>query len=148
MSDVEPEHASTDEPVVATEQVVEEPPVERDVEEPPVEEVAPAPPARTAADGYAFAAVTCAAAGLLLPLAISLISGRRGFVAFAIVLLSAPAALLLARATEEPINTEPVSPAVARISAVAQTLAYASIALVVTFCAALLFGILWSIITG
>ncbi|MEY2426337.1 MAG: hypothetical protein QOI61_1909, partial [Actinomycetota bacterium] len=48
---------------------------------------APAPMARTAADGYAFAAVTCAAAGLLLPIGISLIGGRRGFVSFAIVLL-------------------------------------------------------------
>jgi 4-hydroxybenzoate polyprenyltransferase len=49
---------------------------------------------------------------------------------------------MLARATEEPIAAEPVSPAVARVTAVAQTLAYASLALVVTFCAALLLGIL------
>jgi hypothetical protein len=106
------------------------------------------PTPRTAADGYAFAAVTCAAAGLLLPIAISLISGLRGFISFAIVLLSAPASLMLARATEEPIAAEPVSPGVARIAGIAQTLAYASLALVAAFCAALLLGILGKVLTS
>jgi hypothetical protein len=103
--------------------------------------------ARTAADGYAFAAIVCAAAGLLLPIGISLIGGRRGFASFALVLISAPAALMLARATEEDIAEEAVSPSVARIAGAAQTLAYASLALVVTFCAALLLGILGRVIT-
>ncbi len=110
-------------------------------------EMRPAP-ARTAADGYAFAAVVCASSGLLLPIAISLIGGRRGFASFAIVLFSAPASLLLARATEEPVATEPVSPSVARVAGAAQTIAYASLALVVTFCAALLIGILGKVISS
>jgi hypothetical protein len=116
------------------------------VDTPPVEMTA-APPTRTAADGYAFAAVVCAGVGLALPLAISLIGGRRGLFSFALALLTAPAALMLARATEEPIATEPVSPSVARVAAIAQTLAYASVALVVTFCAALLLGILGRVVT-
>jgi hypothetical protein len=105
-------------------------------------------PQRTAADGYAFAAVVCAAAGLVLPVAISLIGGWRGAPSFAIALISAPAALMLARATEEPIATEPVSPGVERAAAAAQMLAYASLALVVTFCAALLIGILGKVVTS
>lgn len=105
-------------------------------------------PARTAADGYAFAAVVCAASGLLLPIGISAIGGWRGAPSFALALISAPAALMLARATEEPIATEPVSPGVERAAAVAQMLAYASLALVVTFCAALLAGILWQLLTS
>ncbi|HUR76694.1 MAG TPA: hypothetical protein VMZ22_02020 [Acidimicrobiales bacterium] len=112
------------------------------------QEMTPGAPVRTAADGYAFAAVICAGAGLFLPIAISLIGGRRGMASFAIVLLSAPAALMLARGTEEPIATEPVSPAVARAAAVAQMLAYASLALVVTFCVALLLGILGRVVTS
>lgn len=114
--------------------------------EPSPESVPPA--ARTAADGYAFAALICAAAGLLLPIGISLIGGRRGLPAFALVVFAAPAALLLARATEEPVAAEPVSPAVARVAGLAQTLAYASLALVVTFCAALLLGIAGRVIVG
>ncbi len=109
---------------------------------------APAPVVRTAADGYAFAAVVCAAAGLLLPIGISLIGGKRGFISFAIVLLSAPASLMLARATEEPIVSEPVSPGVARAASLAQTLAYASLALVAAFCGALLLGILGKVLTS
>lgn len=104
--------------------------------------------ARTAADGYAFAAVVCAATGLLLPLGLSLIGGKKALPTFVLVLISAPAALMLARATEEPINTEPVSPGVARVAAIAQMLAYASLALVVTFCAALLLGILGRVVTN
>jgi hypothetical protein len=107
-----------------------------------------AEPRRTAADGYAFAALICAASGLVLPIGISLIGGWRGAPSFAIALLSAPAALMLARATEEPIATEPVSPGVERAAAAAQMLAYASLALVVTFCAALLIGILGKVITS
>lgn len=114
--------------------------------ETPAVEMAPAP-TRTAADGYAFAAVMCAAVGLLLPIAISLIGGRRGLFSFAIGLFTAPAALMLARATEEPVAAEPVSPSVARVAGLAQTLAYASLALVVTFCAAVLLGILGRVIT-
>jgi hypothetical protein len=116
--------------------------------EPQPTEMQAAPVTRTAADGYAFAAIVCAAAGLLLPLGIWAIGGRRGLAAFAIVLISAPASLMLARATEEDVAGEAVNPSVARIAAIAQTLAYASLALVVTFCAALLAGILFSIITG
>ena len=107
-----------------------------------------APSARTAADGYAFAAVVCAATGLLLPLGLSLIGGKKALPTFVLVLISAPAALMLARATEEPINTEPVSPGVARVAGIAQMLAYASLALVVTFCAALLLGILGRVVTN
>jgi hypothetical protein len=113
----------------------------------PAVEMAPTGATRTAADGYAFAAVMCAGVGLILPIAISLIGGRRGLFSFALALFTAPAALLLARATEEPIVSEPVSPSVARVAAVAQTLAYASLALVVTFCAALLLGILGRLVT-
>jgi hypothetical protein len=85
---------------------------------------------------------------LVLPIGISLIGGRRGFASFAIVLLSAPAALMLARATEEPVTSEPVSPAVGRVAGLAQTIAYASLALVVSFCAALLLGILGKVVTS
>jgi hypothetical protein len=116
------------------------------------ESVAPemetAPPARTAADGYAFAAVVCAASGLLLPIGLTLIGGTKALPTFVLVLISAPTALMLARATEEPIAREPVSPGVARVAGVAQMLSYASIALVVTFCAALLLGILGRVITS
>ena len=107
-----------------------------------------APSARTAADGYAFAAVICAATGLLLPLGLSLIGGKKALPTFVLVIISAPAALMLARATEEPINPDPVSPGVARVAGIAQTLAYASLALVVTFCAALLLGILGRVATS
>jgi hypothetical protein len=112
------------------------------------EEMPTAPPTRTAADGYAFAAVVCAATGLLLPIGLTLIGGKKAFPTFVLVLVSAPAALMLARATEEPITDEPVSASVARVSGVAQTLAYASLALVITFCAALLLGILGRVITN
>ncbi|HVT78670.1 MAG TPA: hypothetical protein VHD87_16640 [Acidimicrobiales bacterium] len=134
MSDVEPE--------AVTEPAAPPDPVE------PATEMRAGPPARTAADGYAFAAVICAAAGLLLPIGLSLIGGRRAFPSFALVLFSAPAALLLARATEEPITDQPVSEGVARVSGVAQVLAYASLALVVTFCVALLLGILGRVVTN
>jgi hypothetical protein len=117
-------------------------------EEAKPEEMQAAPAARTAADGYAFAAVVCAASGLLLPIGLSLIGGKKAFPTFVLVLISAPAALLLARATEAPITDEPVSPGVARVAGVAQLLAYASLALVVTFCAALLLGILGRVATN
>jgi hypothetical protein len=116
--------------------------------EPDAEEMQPAPPARTPADGYAFAAIVCAASGLLLPIGLSVIGGKKAFPTFVLVLISAPAALMLARATEEPITDEPVSPGVARIAGLAQMLAYASLALVVTFCAALLLGILGRVVTN
>jgi hypothetical protein len=108
----------------------------------------PAPVARTAADGYAFAAVVCAATGLLLPIGLCLIGGKTAFPSFVLVVVSAPAALMLARATEAPVATEPVSPGVARVAGIAQMLSYASLALVVTFCAALLLGILGRVITN
>lgn len=111
-----------------------------DVEPPAEEEMQVAPSGRTASDGYAFAAVVCAAAGLLLPIGLCLVGGKRAFPAFALVLISAPAALMLARATEDPVAPDPVSASVARAASTAQVLAYASIALVVTFCAALLLG--------
>jgi hypothetical protein len=116
--------------------------------EPEPAEMEAAPTTRTAADGYAFAAVVCAASGLLLPIGLSLIGGKKALPTFVLVLISAPAALMLARATEEPIATEPVSPGVARVAGIAQTLAYASLALVVTFCAALLLGILGRVVTN
>jgi hypothetical protein len=111
-------------------------------------EPAPAAVTRTAADGYAFAAVVCAATGLLLPMGLSLIGGKKALPTFVLVLVSAPAALMLARATEQPVATEPVSPGVARVASVAQMLAYASLALVVTFCAAMLLGILGRVVTN
>lgn len=114
----------------------------------PAEDMQPTPAGRTAADGYAFSAVICAATGLLLPIGISALGGRRGFPSFLIVLISAPVALMLARATEEGVADEPVSPAVARVAGVAQMLAYASLALVVTFCAALLLGIVGRVATN
>jgi hypothetical protein len=116
--------------------------------EPDVAEMHAAPPARTAADGYAFAAVVCAASGLLLPVGLSLIGGKKALPTFVLVVISAPAALMLARATEAPIANEPVSRGVARVAGVAQMLAYASLALVVTFSAALLLGILGRVITN
>jgi len=119
-----------------------------DVDPPEEMQTAAAPTQRTAADGYAFAAVVCAASGLLLPIGLSLIGGKRAFPTFVLVLISAPAALMLARATEDPITDEPVSPNVARVAGLAQTLAYASLALVVTFCAALLLGILGRVVTN
>ena len=125
--------------------------VEPDAESPVAPDVAEMPaarPTRTAADGYAFAAVVCAASGLLLPIGISLIGGKKAFPTFVLVVISAPAALMLARATEAPIADEPVSPGVARVAGLAQMLAYASLALVVTFCAALLLGILGRVITN
>lgn len=141
----EPTPTEPDEPAiapVAAEPVAAEPAAAAEL----VAEAGPA--ARTAADGYAFAALICAAAGLLLPIVVSLIGGRRGLPSFALVVFTAPAALLLARATEEPVAAEAVSPAVARIAGLAQTFAYASLALVVTFCAALLLGIAGRVIVG
>ncbi len=150
MSDTEP----TETVDAAPTETVDEAPIDN-VDTKPVDDVeielmstAPAPAPRTAADGYAFAAVTCAVAGLLFPIAITLIGGRRGFISFAVVLLSAPASLMLARATEEPVASEPVSPGVARVASLAQTLAYASLALVAAFCAALLLGILGKVLTS
>jgi hypothetical protein len=123
--------------------------LEPEPEAEPTEMATGAPPVtRTAADGYAFAAVVCAASGLLLPIGLSLIGGKKALPTFVLVVISAPAALMLARATEEPVATEPVSPGVARVAGIAQMLAYASLALVVTFCAALLLGILGRVVTN
>lgn len=107
-----------------------------------------AAPVRTPADGYAFAAVVCAAAGLLLPIGLTAVGGWRAAPSFAVAVITAPVALLLARATEEPVTGEAVSPGVERVAGVAQMLAYASLALVVTFCAVLLLGIAGRIVTG
>lgn len=102
------------------------------IEEPtPEPEVVAAPmPVRSAADGYAMAAVICAIVGFVIPV------------------LPAAAALMLARATEEPHVSEPVSERVARLASTATTLAYISLSLITGFCAAMLLGILAKVLTS
>lgn len=86
-------------------------------------------PERGANDGYAFAAIICAIAGFVIPV------------------LPSAAALMLVRATEEPLAAVPLSPSAQKLAATAQTLAYVSLTLMSVLCAALLLGILGRVIS-
>jgi len=86
-------------------------------------------PVRNSNDGYAFAAIICAIAGFVIPI------------------LPAAAALMLVRATQEPLSDQPLSPSAQKLASLAQTLSYVSLTLIAIFCAALLLGILGRVIS-